>query len=333
MTMIKLSALFLAVFFSVNETATIDTLELALLDGSRERPVTLRLWYPKDDKCSEKVCVASTGESVPLVVISHGAFGSPREMNWLGRGLAENGMLVVGVAHYGESWMYGPESVDRSIIARKWLRTEDIRFALDQVLAPGFTNVMIDPTSINLIGHSLGGYTALSLVGANENSKAMFDYCKTAIAHDMGCRYGRGIQSQQLPATSGQQVNRRLPQPRASASAVDPRITAVVALDPAIGPAVSKDTLGKISVATLIIGSFDNDFLSFDAHAKYYAEAIPDASLLTLIDGEGHFVYLDLCDHGHTALGVPLCKDREGVKRAQVHQYLVSKISSFLTLQ
>lgn len=302
--------------------AEIKSTELDLFDSSRDRPVKIRVWYQADNNCAAKLCVATSPDQTqtPVALISHGAFGSPREMNWLGYGLAQQSWLVIGVAHYGESWVYGRESVDYSSVGKKWLRAQDISFVVDELMAGNLTDKKINTTNITMLGHSLGGYSALSLVGADYNLDAMIEYCKSAIATDMGCRYGKQ-QGAPKPLTKTQ-----LPK----ISVLDKRISAVVSLDPALGPSVSKEALTNISVPTLIVGSVNNDFLNFSSHAGYYASSIPGAKLISLSAGEGHFVYIDECEHPHKAMGVSLCEDREGIDRAKVHQGLLSEISRFM---
>lgn len=65
-------------------------------------------------------------------------------------------------------------------------------------------------------------------------------------------------------------------------------------------------------------------------HGKYYAENLPQAQLITLNNGEGHFVYLDKCNHSHQAMGIAICQDREGVDRDAVHQRLYGPIFEFI---
>lgn len=306
---------------SQGANAELKSKEIDLFDAARERPVKIKAWFQTGDNCNGELCVARANKQsgLPVALISHGAFGSPREMNWLGNGLAKQGWLVIGVAHYGESWVYGQGSIDRSIIGRKWLRGQDLSFVIDQLYSGTLVNQVIDKERVVVIGHSLGGYSALNIVGADYNATAMFDYCKSAIANDMGCRYGKRQQNQ-----SKQPV---LP----SVNVTDSRVTAVVALDPALGPSVSKSSLSKISVPVFIVGSVENDFLDFSAHAEYYASSINQAELVKLEQGEGHFVYLDACQHNHQAMGISLCKDRNGVDRTKVHASLLAEIDTFLS--
>ncbi|WP_233267373.1 hypothetical protein [Paraglaciecola sp. L3A3] len=297
---------------------TVST-ELDFFDADRERPVKVRFWYQSSGNCDEKLCIAtdSSNQKMPVAVLSHGAFGSPREMNWLGYSLASQGWLVAGVAHYQESWVYGTETIEHSSVSKPWLRAQDVSFVLDTLLLNNLSDALVDDENIIAIGHSSGGYTALSLVGADLNFIGMQNYCAKFIAKDIGCRYGSAKNNKPTTNIDVTKVT-------------DPRIRAVIALDPALGPAVTKSALNKINVPVLIAGSVNNDFLIFEHHAKYYSENIPKAELIEVGSGAGHFVYLDKCEHQHKAMGVSLCADREGVDRQEVQQELVRKILNFV---
>lgn len=317
----KLITFILLGLASLNSFAAITSVELDLFDRERERPVKIRVWYQNSPDCTAKLCVKDhlAKGKLPIALISHGAFGSPREMNWLGYGMASQGWLAVGVAHYGESWVYGRDTIDYASMGKKWLRAQDLSFVLDEFLAQSLTELPIDKERVTVLGHSIGGYSVLNMVGADYNFDTMLEYCKTAIATDRGCRYGKSQAGEQKVA----KVN--------DIDVVDKRVKAVVSLDPALGPSVSKEALTNIQVPTLIVGSVDNDFLNYSAHADYYASSIDGAKLVTLAEGEGHFVYLDKCEHSHQAMGVSLCKDREGVDRTKVHNHLLSEITSFVS--
>ena len=102
-------------------------------------------------------------------------------------------------------------------------------------------------------------------------------------------------------------------------------------MDPAAGPGYSAGSLAEVRVPVLVIGSADNDFLPFTQHAGRYADLLPNASLVVLRSGEGHFVYLNSCTSDLKAGSVALCVDREGVDRSAVHARLAPQVLAFLT--
>ena len=300
-------------------------------DAARNRPVWADVWFPSTDASEERAMpyglgqgmaipsagVAAYGAPFPLVVMSHGASGSAPNYSWLAEYLARNGVIALGVSHYGESWLYGPETVDPGAVTRLWARPGDCTFALTQLLMDEDFRERVDSGRIGAVGHSSGGATVMALGGATFDPVALSAYCRSDAGHaDRGCEYAR--QSEDTPAPT-----------EATRSFRDSRVVAIVALDPAAGPGHDRASLAQVNVPVLVVGSEDNDFLPFEHHAGRYAALLPGASLITLQDGEGHFVYLNSCTSDLSANGVPLCVDRKGVDRDAVHAKLAPQIRAF----
>ena len=117
--------------------------------------------------------------------------------------------------------------------------------------------------------------------------------------------------------------------PDARKSWRDDRIRAILALDPALGPGFDRQSLSKMSVPVHIIGAEENDFLPFEFHAGHYAALIPGAMLTRLSNGEGHFIFIDACQADIEVNKVFLCRDRPGVKRAEVHEKFTRIVRGF----
>jgi len=307
---------------------TIGYTSARMEDPARKRPVLVDVWYPAPPSAVEiehdygmargRAALDSAVEEGrhALVVLSHGAFGSARNYTWIAGHLAHRGFVVAGVSHFRESPAYGPETIDPAIALQPWHRAIDCSFALDWLLGHARFGDRVDPARIGALGHSSGGATVIELGGALFDPEAMGRYCASEAAReDRGCAYGRGV-----PLVRGAP-------PEARRSYRDPRIRAIVALDPALGPGHDP---GPVAVPTHVVGAVDNDFLPFESHAGRYARLIPGATLTRLTGGEGHFVYLDVCNWDREANGVPLCRDRPGVDRTAVHGRLREIVSGFL---
>jgi predicted dienelactone hydrolase len=300
-------------------------------DLSRGRPVIIDTWYPATQTAREtphdyglgrgqvaERAPPATGVLLPVIVLSHGAFGSARNYSWIGQYLAGNGYIVAGVSHFGESPVYGPETVDPASALQPWLRPQDCTFALDYLLGQSEFRQIADSSRIGALGHSSGGATVIALGGAVFDPIAMQQYCRSdSTESDRGCGYARGAE----PARPGETVVR--------GPCRDKRIRAIVALDPALGPGYDAASLSPVSVPVHIIAAVKNDFLPFEHHAGRYASLIPGAFLTRLDHGEGHFIFLDVCHSGLEANTVALCKDRPGIHRAEVHRRLMVIIRNF----
>lgn len=144
--------------------AGFSTLDFDWHDGTRGRPVPVRLYLPVQ---------ADAARPVPLVVFSHGIGGSRAGYRYLGEHWAAQGYASLHLQHVGSDrslWGGNPFALverlqgaaqDGEAIAR----VLDLRFALDTLLA-GPLAPRIDATRIVAAGHSYGANTTLLAAGA-----------------------------------------------------------------------------------------------------------------------------------------------------------------------
>ncbi|WP_377160258.1 alpha/beta hydrolase family protein [Roseateles sp. UC29_93] len=144
-------------------------------DPARHRAVPVRVYWPSG---------AAPAGGWPVVVFSHGMGGSRRGYSYLGSYWAAHGVVAMHVQHIGSDrrlWTGGfgwsnslnlvlrlqhaaqpEEAVDR---------TQDVRFALDQLLA-GPLGPQFDPARLAIAGHSYGANTSLLLAGAKVSASS-----------------------------------------------------------------------------------------------------------------------------------------------------------------
>jgi len=142
--------------------ASYETLDLAWVDASRQRPVPVRLYWPE------------AGKPMALVVFSHGIGGSRRGYSYLGEHFASHGVASLHLQHVGSDrslWGGNPLSLlgrlqDAAQEREAQERVRDLRFALDQVLAHPAFGARIDRKLIAAAGHSYGANTVMLASGA-----------------------------------------------------------------------------------------------------------------------------------------------------------------------
>jgi predicted dienelactone hydrolase len=170
-------------------------------------------------RVSESVA-ASAAAPFPLVLFSPG-WGSRYDIHLFhAERLVSHGYVVAIVQSSGDGIMPG-ESYDSFGVA-SWNRPRDMSFTLDALLArnasPGDRLAgVIDPELVVASGHSIGGYAALTLAGGDDSVCDTIDPSETAVC---------------------------------GATPPDPRIKAVLAVDPA-SLALHWNELARIKVPTI----------------------------------------------------------------------------------
>lgn len=300
-------------------SAGYDTQRITDANG---RLIQLDVWYPTtatEQPHSYNFGMGSVakgtevaGDALPVIILSHGSMGAASNYSWIAEPLARHGYIVLGVSHYGESPVFGPTTINPANVSHFGDRTRDTNVALDFLMSKSAYASRVDPKRMGAIGHSAGGATVLMLAGAPFSMADMRPYCAQARATDKGCQYPVGAPStDQEPAPS--------PTP----------IKAFVVMDPAAGPGFSETRLPALTTPALVIGSVNNDFLPFAAHAGRVGDLLAAAETIRLTNGEGHFVYVDRCSLPINVMGVKLCADRDGVNRDATHAMLVPQILAF----
>jgi len=287
------------------------------------RPAMINVWYPQGNCLNlqpGQLCLAGGAITRRVVVLSPGSMGSAVEYSWLGEFLAKSGFVVVGVNHYGESWIYGKSTVNPRATTFVWQRAQDISALLDRLASHRVFQRAIDWSNVIAIGHSAGGQTSALLAGAVFNLKLMARYCDSPVSRDdRSCGYAKnGAIASDLFVKAF------------NASQKDKRIKSIVLLDPALGPAAQAISLKALRIPVLVIGATNNDFLPWPNHGGRYAALIPAAETIEIGGQAGHFVFISSCKHDINVMGIALCKDRAGVNRPETQAFVANKILSFL---
>jgi predicted dienelactone hydrolase len=168
----------------------------------------------------------------PLIVISHGNWGTRFSQSWLARELVQAGYVVVSTSHPGTM------NDNRTLAGayRLWDRSQDVRVVLDQLLADPVWSRLVDAQRIGFWGHSFGGWTGLSLAGARLDMQLQTAGCHQQQPKDMYCDGLVNNDFSQIPlAGSGDDYQ-------------DPRIKAYYVAATGPGAGLTADSLRHIRV-------------------------------------------------------------------------------------
>jgi predicted dienelactone hydrolase len=257
------------------------------------------------------------GPRFPLIVMSHGTGGSGLSMAWLGAELARHGYVVAAVNHPGNN---GSEAYTAEGFSTWWERARDLSVVINFVLSDPKFGKRVDANRIGAVGFSLGGYTMIEIAGGITDPAAFKEFCASPKADGI-CKSPPEFPTlfedfDRLSKTNPSFQKALL---HASDSYRDPRVRAVFAMAPALGPAFRRASLEKVAIPVRIVAGQADANVPITSSAKYLAAHIPHAELTILPGSVGHYVFLDSCTDAGRESRAMLCRDAASVDRDEVH--------------
>jgi predicted dienelactone hydrolase len=233
-------------------------------------------------------------ERVPLVVLSHGSGGAPLTHRNLARHLARAGHIVVLPTHPGNNREDNALAGSAALLAR---RPAEISAVIDWAMSgPGFGEY-VQPDGVGIVGHSLGGYTALALAGGQPRS---------------------------FPNESPDHVARPVN------VTADPRVAAAVLLAPATVWFMGEGALAAVRVPILMYTG-GSDAQAPAAHGAIVERGMAGSGLLThrIVEGAGHYSFFSPYPSGMVSPSLAPSQDPPGFDRAAFHATLYPEITTF----
>lgn len=259
-------------------------------DPVHNRPFDVSLWSPSPEN-----------QRSELVVISHGFSGSRQSHTGLAESLAAAGYTVAAPTHPD---LAGLESGD-SRLDPLTLRPRHLSLTIDEI--EKINDGSFD--SVTVAGHSLGGYSALRLAGA----QPMLD--GTLRAH---CQ----VVDDPVICTD-QAIARFETLVETGADFTDTRVNDIVLLAPGYGPLFGKSEIA-LTAEVLVIEAADDEELP-GGQVEDFVRRVSSDIVTDSVSG-GHFVFLGPCTDEVAATWPSICEDPEGVNRTAVHDELKAAI-------
>jgi predicted dienelactone hydrolase len=310
----------------------VGTATLELEDKARGRKIASELWFKAagDAKVEwfsprpplRSIPIARNADPQaplgkrPLIVVSHGNWGSRFSQGWLALALVKSGYVVLSTSHPGTV------ADDQSVAGRYrlWDRSRDVSFALDEVLKHSRWTALIDESRIGFVGHSFGGWTGVSLAGGRYDPTLQRAFCQKLQKKDFYCDGTLKDDIAGVPAED------------AGDSFEDARIRAFYIMGSGPGQGFVPDSLAAIRVPFVVDTAQFDEILEPLANSSNLARQIPGAR--EMVRPVGHFAYVPECRRliGPVLAGLaglPLCDDPPGVERAQVHGDVAREVAAF----
>ena len=312
---------------SAERTAGAATIELENKQNSRKFPV--ELWYEaapgaKAEDISFRpplrpITVARNAVARPdagkrpLIVLSHGNWGSRYSLGWLALKLIDAGYVVLSTSHPGTV------GDDQTIAGRYrlWDRSTDVSFALDQVLKDPKWAARIDERRIGFAGHSFGGWTGVSLAGGRYEPARQRAYCEKSAPKDFYCD---GTLKDDVSGVRAAD---------AGESFRDARIKAYYIMGSGPGQGFSAESMKSITAPFIVDTAQFDEILEPRANSSALAKLIPGAREIKR--PVGHFSYVPECRPVigpvlARVAGIPICNDPDGIDRAAIHQQVARDV-------
>lgn len=217
---------------------------MVLKDYERDRTIPVDLYW-------------SRRTQGPLVVISHGFGADRRFLGYLAYHLASYGLTVVALEHPASNvaWLTSNPMPSRTqpksniLPASEFIdRPRDVSFVLDRLSRLNqFSNTLqgkFNTNEVTVIGHSLGGYTALALAGANLSLDYLRQFC-----NDPNPVIFSPADLLQCNAADLKDSQSQLR---------DARVMQTILLNPVIGRLFDQKSLAQVKVPTLMLTGTDD---------------------------------------------------------------------------
>lgn len=252
---------------------------VTFINPSRPAPSVAELYLPERETAS-----------IPVIVISHGVASNRETFAYLAQHLASHGYAVVAIEHADTStekfnrFLTGLEgSPDSQSLLH---RPRDISAVLDTVAEkavenPDWRSLNLD--SVGVMGHSLGGYTALAAAGATLQPQLWQSVCNAAVGEQpllnlsmlLQCRFD------ELPAD-------------ASLTVQDDRVQAVMAMNPLTSHIFGEAGMAALTVPTMLVSSTNDYFVpALPEQIEPFQWLTMDEKYLVIVENGTHFTPME----------------------------------------
>ncbi|MDY6784359.1 MAG: alpha/beta fold hydrolase [Cyanobacteriota bacterium] len=287
---------------------------VVLYDRDRDRQIPVDLFYSAETRG-------------PLVVLSHGFAADRNFLSYLAFHLASHGFSVVALEHPGSnieniaeiSFNLSPNDI---LAASEFVdRPKDVSFVLDELERMsqdwGYLKGKFNTEQVTVIGHSLGGYTALALAGAELDLKELRNFCQNLSP------LGRS------PADWLQCAAVQLPDSQLRLQ--DKRIAQAIALNPVVGKLFGTRGLEQVETPVLLFSSSEDAITpAIDNQLRPFEQLRGEKYLVTAI-GATHMSITDVKNINSMVGQSTLVREVMGVEAEPVRQLLRGMSLAFVS--
>lgn len=245
-----------------------------------------------------KVATEATPEKgvYPLLVISHGSGGSHLLYRTLAHHLAGNGFIVGMPEH---PFNNRNNNTLAGTVENLTNRPRHLRCAINWFFDSSQFKAYLKPNSVSIIGHSLGGYTALAVAGGKPISFPKES--KDGKAHPITVTH-------------------------------DDRVKALVLLAPAAVWFRTPGALRGVDIPILMLVGEKDEYTPYCYHAQVILDGVADKKKIRhrIVQNAGHFSFLSQFPPSMRHVDFLPAQDPAGFNRESFHQELNAEVLAFL---
>jgi len=281
-----------------------DNSELVARSGAE----TVQVNDPKHGRAFDVSVWQPEEPSARLVVISHGFDGDRTSHGDLAQRLVSDGFVVAAPTHPDRGGLEdGNPELDPLV-----LRPRHLQLTIDHIAQAN--PVPVD--DVTVVGHSLGGYSALRLAGATPTEDELEAHCGNHRDDQILCSPSARSRISSLVA--------------GPLTAPEPTVDRMVLLAPGYGPLFSDAELGDLQIPAMTVRANDDAELVGN-QVERLQQTLAD-SVSVEVDG-GHYVFLRTCTPAEQDDLPEICEDLDGVDRTAVQADLAPQLINFMNQQ
>lgn len=284
-------------------------------------PVAVAIWYPTSARAwpttfvsGQLLAVAKDGpvkgEGLPLVVISHGNGGGAPSHVDLAMALADAGYVVMAPTHAGDNFADPGRQGSPALFSQ---RAAQLRATVDFALGGWRDAPHVDGARVGAFGFSAGGFTVLTLAGAQPDMDAIAPHCRAA--PEFICEVLRSTGSPLVERGDG-----------AGAFVADPRLRAAVVVAPGLGFTFGDTGLSGVRIPVQVWSGDQDTTVPYDSNTRLVEQSLGALAESHRVAGATHLSFLAPCG----LIGPPaFCRDGAGFDRRAMHAAMNAQVRAF----
>jgi predicted dienelactone hydrolase len=276
-------------------TPSIDLSDLSQAGKTTWTSETLTIPRPNKDPVTAFVYLPQKlTKPAPIIVIAPGLNSDFQSLRYVAQHLASHGFATVGIdfpESDTERMKDALQGLDTFPTPNAWMeQPKDVSLVLDtleqKMQSDGNWQGKLDTNNVGILGQSLGGYTATATGGAEVQWKNLVKECNR-LNNPNQINFNPALLWQCQGITNAPPVG----------DLKDPRIKAVIAINPVTNPVFSGQGITKISVPMMFIaGSADIFAPSLSQQIDPFAAINKEDKYLVLVKNGTHLSFLQKTD-------------------------------------